>query len=178
MLKKIVFYILPLLIVASGIPARNIDKTKVRILDRPDIVVEKMKLTKLPTLKRGKVRLKVEAWLSNNSSKPTRCCPTETGIHMWNQYPPDNKLFRIMVFGKYGSGVYFTVATNSTELGPNVKNARYQFVAEFNSKYVLNIKVEADPSNWINEKNEKNNMKRMYWPLRAKKSNYSKSRFK
>ncbi len=171
MLNKIVLILTAICFVISAIPARDIDKTKVRILDRPDIVVEKMKLTKLPTLKRGKVKLKIEVWLSNNSSKPTRCCPTEAGVNWWKQYPPDNKLFRIMVFGKYGDGIYFTAASYATEFGPNIKNARHQFIAEFNSKYVLNIKVEADPANWINEKNENNNMKRMYWPSRAKIAN-------
>ncbi|MEN8223012.1 MAG: hypothetical protein ABFR36_07100 [Acidobacteriota bacterium] len=168
MLKKIILSVLSLLLIVLIISAQDIDKTKVRLLDRPDIVVEKMKLTKLPVLERGKVKLKIEVWVSNNSSKPTRCCPTKAGVNWWKQYPPDNKLFRIMVFGKYGDGIYFTAAYTSTELGPNVKNARYQFVAKFKSKYKLNIKVEADPANMINEKNENNNMKRMYWPLRVK----------
>jgi len=173
MLKKIIIYMLPLLIVCVVLPAQTVDRTKISklTLERPDIIVEKMKLTKLPTIKRGKIRLKIEVWLSNNSSKPTRCCPTETGKHMWNQYPPDNKLFRIIVSCIYGNSFAFRVSRTSTELGPNIKNARYQFTAEFESKYLLNIKVEADPYNWINEKNENNNMKRMYWPSKAKKVN-------
>ncbi len=172
MYKKILIAVIPMLFLMA-IQAQTIDRDKIplRILEKPDIVVEKMKLTREPLMERGKIRLKIELWLSNNSSSSTSCCPTDSGKVIWEQTPAENQLFRVVVFGRYNQGIYFPVAAASTMLGPNDRNKRYQFYGKFESKYTLQIKGEADPGNRINEKNENNNMKRMYWPLRSKKTN-------
>lgn len=159
-----------------NIQAQTIDRDKIpeRVLEKPDIVVEKMKLTRLPLMERGKVKLKIELWLSNDSSSWTSCCPTETGKTIWEQTPAENQLFRVAVFGRYNQGAYFPVAGTSTMMGPHDQDKRFQFTAKFHSKYTLQIKVEADSGNRIDEKKEDNNMKRMYWPLRSKKPRSSR----
>lgn len=174
MIKKNLLSVLTLVLIVSLIPAQDIDKTKIPELnlERPDIVVEKIKLTKMTSSKRGKVRLKIELWLANNSSKPTRCCPTIAGEKAWNDHPSEEKLFRVRVDAKYDpSGLYFKVGGTSTELKPSEKNYRCQFFGYFDLNKTLRIRVIADYGNWINEKNENNNMKRMNWPLRVKTVN-------
>ncbi len=66
MFKKILILIIPLCLLLSIINSQQIVKQKIPILTiaRPDIVVEKIKITKQPSSKSGKVYLKIEFWIS------------------------------------------------------------------------------------------------------------------
>lgn len=172
MLKKFIIYMLTLLIAAVVIPAQQISDEKIPIIipERPDIIVDNIKITKLQSVKPGKVYVKIEFWLSNKSSKPTRCCPTIEGKNAWNDHPSEEQLFRVRIDARYyPNGRFFKLNSTSTEMAPNQSHSRFQFQAYFIQNKMVQIRVVADPGNWINEKDENNNFKKVLWPVRTKK---------
>ena len=172
MFKKIVILLMILCFLIVTLPAQRIKMQEKQpiVFVRPDIVVDKIKVSSQPSQKAGKVFLKIEYWLSNNSSKHTRCCPTEAGKKAWKDSPAMNLLFNISVYAGTNPKMRFSkIGTITTHLKPNESNYRCQHFAYFDSGKTVYVKVIADPENWINEKNEKNNVKKTAWPLRVRK---------
>lgn len=173
MFKKAAFLLSILFLLIPYISTQQIDRHKVplTVFERPDIVVDKIKITSQPSQKPGKVRLWIEFWLSNNSSKHIKCCPTIAGKKAWNDSPSSEQLFRVRVDARYyPDGRFFKIGGTTTDLLPNESNDKYQLSSYFLKGKNIQIRVVADPGNWINEKNEKNNVKKTMWPLRMKLS--------
>ena len=173
MIKKITFVLLSLCFIIVTISAQQVElqKTPSVVFVRPDIVVEKIRISSLPSQKPGKVFLKIEYWLSNKSSKRISCCPTEAGKKAWKDSPSTNNLFNVRVDARsYPNGRFSKIGGTTTDLEPFETNDRYQLYKYFSVGQTVQIRVIADPKNWINEKNEKNNVKKMVWPLRVRKT--------
>ncbi len=169
MTKKFSILLLTLYFLISILSAERVITNKLPLIspDRPDIVVKRIKVTPQPSTKPGKVFLKIECWLSNNSSKKTRCCPTIAGKKAWSDSPSNEKLFRVSFYARSNSnGRFVEIGGTSTELNPYESNYRCQTFKHFDIGKTIQIRVVADPWNWINEKNENNNSKKTTWPAR------------
>ncbi len=173
MFRKFSILLLSLSFLIPILSAEKVSTIKVPVISpgKPDIVVEKIKVTSQTSQKPGKVFLKIEYWLSNKSSKRISCCPTEAGKNAWKDSPSTNNLFNVRVDARsYPKGRFSKIGGTTTDLEPFEINDRYQLYKYFNVGQTIQIRVIADPKNWINEKNEKNNMKKIIWPLRVRKT--------
>ena len=136
------------------------------VIKRPDIVVEKVKVTSEKANKPGKVRIKIEFILFNNSSVPTRCCPTKEGKKAC-EYPLDENCFKVRVESRSVPNEKFHSLTNGFKLVTLLKPYERQ---KWTVTEIISVpdsrqyRITADYGNWINEKNENNNVKLAKWP--------------
>lgn len=173
MYKRVgLFFLMVCVLVPFGFGQRiKLKKPPAEILKLPDIVVEKIKVSKLPWNERGKIMIRIDYTLYNNSSKNTKCCPTTAGLNGWEASPASNWLFNIRVEAKSDpNGMYKKLSNGgsvSTMMAPYER-------ADFHATEVIPVtasktyRVLADFGNWIREKNEDNNSRKAHWPVRVK----------
>jgi len=133
--------------------------------EKPDLLVEKIEITSEPMLS-GKAVLNIAYTIYNDSSVPTKCCPTEAGKSAWKNDSIMANMFQAGVQAReFPEGEFYEIeiGTSAIKLGPNEKETFYA-TEIFSQKMQWEFRIIADPGNWIEERNEKNNQKKQVWP--------------
>ena len=134
------------------------------VLNRPDLVVEKMVFSIIPNPARKGDDVSVEYTIANLSQTPTRDRPTAAGRSYWASHPASNGLFDVSILGRtLPNGTFVRMAGNQIELGASgrITIGTVEFVPTGTKR---EYKVKADYYDWIDELNESNNERTIVWP--------------
>jgi hypothetical protein len=135
------------------------------VLNKPDLVVEKIEFTHLPAGGSGH-NVTVLYTIANHSQVPSRDRPTAAGLSHWQSNPSSNWLFEVSLEARdLPNGSFQRIAGNQTELGANGKQTigTVEIVPAGKRR---EYRVKVDCYNWIDESNESNNEKTAAWPLK------------
>ena len=134
----------------------------------PDIVVENIRVSSQSWNEPGKIMIRIDYTLFNDSARSTSCCPTAAGQAGWKQQPVANLLFHIRVESRSYPKGRFVKLTNGGTVGTSLKpkeRAVFHATEVISADAARQYRVLADYGNWISEKNENNNSKTIIWPI-------------
>ncbi|MBN1224572.1 MAG: hypothetical protein JXB23_15090 [Candidatus Aminicenantes bacterium] len=148
----------------AKIPAGNERRAQKKSTARPDLLVEKIEITSEPMLS-GKVVLNIAYTITNDSSAPSRCCPTEAGKNAWKNNSIMTNMFPAVIEAReYPKGQFYEIETGTSAIELKAHEKQTFYATEiFSQDTQWEFRITVDPGNWIEEQNEENNEKTQVW---------------
>ncbi len=148
----------------STVPGPPRQPAMVSLLNKPDLLVEKIEFSTLPA--GNGTNVQVLYTIANPTPIPSRDRPTPAGSSYWASHPGSNWLFEVSLEGRtLPNGTFVRLAANQIELAANARQTigTVEIVPPGTRR---EYRVRVDGYNWIDERNESNNEKIAAWPTK------------